>query len=129
MCKQFCYGMSPYKDGDVLMEKVVLYVGLTDEENKALMQNCKAFLFPSRYEGFGIPPLEAAACGADICISSASCLPEIFGDCAHYFDPDDVQVDLAALCMEPAAPAEKLLEKYSWDRSAKQWLDLFKQMS
>lgn len=36
MCKQFCYGMSPYKDGDVLMEKVVLYVGLTDEENKAL---------------------------------------------------------------------------------------------
>jgi glycosyltransferase involved in cell wall biosynthesis len=51
---------------------------LTDGEIKALMQNCRAFIHPAIYEGFGIPPLEAMSCGADLIISTATCLPEIY---------------------------------------------------
>ena len=48
-----------------------------------------AFVFPSRYEGFGIPILEAFACGCPALVARASCFPEIAGDAARYFDPDD----------------------------------------
>lgn len=107
----------------------VKYLGyVTDSENKALMRNCKAFLHPAKYEGFGIPPLEALACGAQICVSKISCLPEIFEDCAHYFDPNDYSVNLDKLMKESVCPPNKLLEKYSWDRSTELWMDIFKQI-
>ena len=103
----------------------VVFLGhVSDAENKALMQSCRAFLHPSKYEGFGTPPLEALACGAQIIISNATCLPEIYEDCAHYFDPDDYNVDLERLLTEPVARPEKILQKCSWDRSANQWYDL-----
>ena len=105
--------------------KNIIYLGrVSDEENKALMKNCKAFLFPSKYEGFGLPPLEALYCGAPICVSNATCLPEIYGDCAHYFDPDDYEVDLDKLLKEKVANPKKLLEKFTWDNSTKEWLEL-----
>ena len=105
----------------------VIFLGyVSDEENKALMQNCKAFLFPSKFEGFGIPPLEALACGAEIIISNATCLPEIYEDCAHYFDPDDYTVDLEKMLNEPVAAPEKILKKCSWDKVAMQYLDIIK---
>ena len=61
------------------------------------MQHCRAFLHPAVFEGFGIPPLEALSQGARILLSNASCLPELYGDTAAYFDPQDYQVDLDAL--------------------------------
>ena len=103
----------------------LLYLGyVSDQENVALMRNCKAFLHPSKYEGFGITPLEALACGATICVSNASCLPEIFGNCAHYFDPNDYTVNLERMLAQKVDNPTILLEKYSWDKSAKQWFDL-----
>ena len=91
---------------------------ISDEEVKALMANCRAFLFPSKKEGFGIPPLEALSCGAKVFLSNASCLPEIYKDYAAYFDPDDYDVDLDRLEKQECKPAEELLAFYSWDRSA-----------
>ncbi len=66
-----------------------LFLGyVSDEEAKMLMANCKAFLFPTFYEGFGIPPLEAVACGApQIIVSDTPCMREIYGEYASYINP------------------------------------------
>ena len=110
---------------EYLKQPNIIYLGrVSDEENKSLMKYCKAFILPSKYEGFGLPPLEALDCGAPICISNATCLPEIYEDCAHYFDPDDYDVDLDKLLKEKVADPQKLLTKYTWDNAAKQWLNL-----
>ena len=109
-------------DGTITMKDNVIYLGyITDGENKALLQSCKAFLHPSKYEGFGITPLEALACKAKICISNSSCLPEIFKDYAHYFDPDDFSVDLDKLLQEPLKSPDELLREYTWEKAARQW--------
>ena len=111
-----------------LLKNVVLAGYLSDGEVKALMQNCKAFVFPSYFEGFGIPPLEALACGAPVIVSNAASLPEIYGSCAHYIDPFKPDVDLDALLAEPVSSPVPLFEKYSLDNSAKKLYGLFKEV-
>lgn len=97
----------------------LIFLGyVSDEENKSLMMNCKAFLHPSKYEGFGIPPLEALYCGTTIFISSSSCLPEIYEDCAHYFDPDDFEYDIESHLNDHIENPQKLFKKYTWDKCA-----------
>ena len=68
-----------------------------DEEVKALMKNCKAFVFPSYYEGFGIPPLEAMSVGARIIVAKSASLPEIYGDAAVYIDAQNPYCNLNEL--------------------------------
>ena len=86
----------------------------------------KGFLHPAVFEGFGIPPLEALSLGAPIALARASCLPELYGDTARYFDPYDYDVDLDALFAKPVAPPDKVLAKYSWEKTARFWLDEIK---
>ncbi len=100
------------------LPNVIMTGYLSDAEAKALLSKCRSFIFPSYFEGFGLPPLEALSCGAPIIISNASCLPEIYGDAAHYIDPDVPHVDLEELLKEPVAPPDKLLEKYTLKNSA-----------
>ncbi len=102
-----------------LLKNIILAGYLSDGEVKALMEKCKAFVFPSYFEGFGLPPLEALSCGAPVIISNAASLPEIYGDCAHYIDPFKPDVDLDALLAEPVSSPAPLFEKYSLDNSAK----------
>lgn len=93
---------------------------VTDEEAKTLMRDCKAFLFPSFYEGFGIPPLEAVSAGAKkIVVSDIPVMHEIFGETANYINPvknekisvlHDIQMDV--------------LNKYAWSLSAKKMQEL-----
>ena len=105
----------------------VFYPGyVSDAQNAALMKHCKLFLHPAVFEGFGIPPLEALALGAPIALANASCLPELYGDTARYFDPYDYEVDLDALAAQPVAPPDAVLEKYSWDKTAAFWLERFR---
>lgn len=99
---------------------------LTDGEIKALMSNCKAFIHPAIYEGFGIPPLEAMSCGAELIISTATCLPEIYGKAAHYIDPYNYSVNLDELLFHKVEPAQKILEKYNWNREAQKLYSLLK---
>ena len=103
----------------------ILCVGyITDGEVKALMQACKAFIFPSYFEGFGIPPLEALACGVPAIVSKASCLPEIYEDCVYYLDPHESHVDLNILLQGSVASPDKLFSRYSYRKAAEQLYEL-----
>lgn len=62
---------------------------VSDEELRYAYENAALFLFPSRYEGFGLPPLEAAAVGTPVVSSQVGAIPEILGETAEYVDPDD----------------------------------------
>lgn len=99
---------------------------VSDSELKTLMSHCKAFLFPSKYEGFGIPPMEAIYAGAKVLMSNATCLPEIYKNFVSYFNPDDYEVDLDEL-LETSPPNQyEILNYYSWEKTAKQIIDLSK---
>ncbi len=99
---------------------VVMTGYLSDGEVKALYSRCRAFLLPSYFEGFGIPPLEALSCGAKVVISNATSLPEIYGDCAYYIDPDRPDVNLEELLAQEVAPPDALLKKYTFANTARQ---------
>lgn len=105
--------------------KLLGYV--SDEEAKALMKHCKAFIFPSFYEGFGIPPLEAMAAGCKkIIASDIPVLKEIFEDSLVYIDPNRYDYDLNALLEAPVDEGAfaRILNKYSWEKSSKMLYDL-----
>ena len=106
----------------------VIYTGFaSDRTAKALMKHCKAFLFPSYYEGFGIPPLEALSTGAQIIVSERASLPEIFGNAAHYINPDNPNVDLEKLLKENVGKPESVLTGYSWKNAAEKLLLLLEE--
>ena len=86
------------------------------------------FIFPSYFEGFGLPPLEALSCGAPVIISNKTCLPEIYEDCAHYINPDVYDVDLNKILGQPVASPEKLLEKYTLQNTARRLLSVINEV-
>ena len=109
---------------DSVPKNIILLGYLNDSKVKALMEKCKAFILPSYYEGFGLTPLEALSCGAQIIVAKAASLPEIYGNTAHYIDPFNSDIDLDALLKEPVENPDKVLEKYSYDDSAKKVYEL-----
>jgi glycosyltransferase involved in cell wall biosynthesis len=106
---------------------------VSDAELRALYQHAACFVFPSFYEGFGLPPLEAMTCGCPVVVSRAASLPEVCGDAAMYCNPHD-PVDIAHAIDEvignPALQddlrhrgAERAAE-FSWQDAARTMLDL-----
>jgi glycosyltransferase involved in cell wall biosynthesis len=91
----------------------------------SLMQRASALVFPSLYEGFGLPPLEAMACGCPVACSNIAALPETVGDAARLFDPHDPEAIAAAIrdvLDEPEPWIERGLERaagFSWDATAR----------
>jgi glycosyltransferase involved in cell wall biosynthesis len=76
----------------------------TDAELRALYENAACLLFPSRYEGFGLPPVEAMACGCPVIASRGGAVEEVCGDSALYFDtdgPNSINLALERLLEEP----------------------------
>lgn len=102
---------------------------VTDSQVKWLMKNCKAFVFPSYYEGFGIPPLEALSAGAKIIIGNAASLPEIFKDTAIYINPYNTDCNLEALLQTKVESPQKILDKYTYDKAAKKLYSIIKEVS
>lgn len=80
-----------------LGDRVIFAGPVSDADLPALYSGAALFAFPSLYEGFGLPVLEAMACGAPVVCSSTSSLPEVAGDAALTFDPTDVEAIAAAL--------------------------------
>jgi glycosyltransferase involved in cell wall biosynthesis len=116
-----------YKYIDSIPSNVQHLGYLTDGKIKALMQNCKAFLFPSLFEGFGIPPLEALSVGVPIIVSNTASLPEIFEDSATYIDPLNPNVDIGTIIKNITDLKRKqILSKYSWKDSAIMLYELLK---
>ncbi|WP_304160325.1 glycosyltransferase family 1 protein, partial [Fusobacterium ulcerans] len=115
--------------GNMDLEKVnnIVWTGyVTDEELKALYKNTLGFIYPSFYEGFGIPPLEALACGCKkVYISNTSCLLEIFEDSVIYLNPYKVENILNETEIIKEENIRKILNKYSWEKSAKKIHEVF----
>lgn len=108
------------------LSNVIMTGYLSDGEVKAMHSKCKAFIMPSYFEGFGLPPLEALSCGAKIIISDRTSLPEIYGKSAHYINPDEPDINLEELLAQPVESGEKLLEKYTLHNTAKRIFDVLK---
>ena len=107
----------------------LIFVGyISDGQIKALMRHCKAFLFPSTFEGFGIPPLEALAMGAPVISSNTTSMPEVLGKSVHYIDPYCFDYDLDKLLNEPVAAPQAALTRFSWDKSARKLYNLMKKI-
>lgn len=110
---------------------------VTDEQLIALYSNASAFAYPSFYEGFGLPPLEAQACGCPVLVADAASLPEVCGDSALYCSPDDAD-DIARqieLLLSDPSLAQSLREKghanitrYSWEKSATRLLQVIQEL-
>jgi glycosyltransferase involved in cell wall biosynthesis len=106
----------------------------SEDELKELYANALCFVFPSLYEGFGIPILEAFACGCPLALSEASCFPEIAADAGVYFDPDSVEdmrekID-KVICSETlrkdlANKGFERLKNFSWQKCAEQTADVY----
>lgn len=109
---------------------------VSDKRLRWLYEHCAAYVFPSLSEGFGLPGLEAMRHGAPVVSSNASCLPEIYDDAAHYFDPEDTRAIADAinevltddaLCKNLVKKGRDQANKYSWRRMAEQTLTIYKQ--
>lgn len=106
----------------------IIYVGYqSDDRMLALMKNAKALVFPSVYEGFGIPPLEALACGVPAIVADIPVMHEIFSDSVYYIDEFDYATDLDQMIEnECVTGSADVLGEHSWKRSAEKWFCLIK---
>ena len=121
-----------------LDDRVVVTGTIREQDKAPLYSAATVYLFPSLYEGFGIPVLEAMACGAAVITSNLSALPEVAGDAAYYVDPYDVDAIRTAIEELLDSPAqrdelrERALERarhFSWTRVAQQTLEVYKKLA
>lgn len=120
-----------------LQDKVIFTGFVPDEDIQPLMANAKLFVFPSLYEGFGIPLLDAQACQVPVVSSNAGSLREVGGDAALYFDPENTieMSDVISKVLESDSIASDIIKKglrnrenFSWKETAQQTLDVYKKV-
>lgn len=118
--------------------KNIIFTGrVTDEERDWLYSHAQAYIFPSLMEGFGLPGLEAMGYGTPVVSSNATCLPEVYGQAAHYFNPLDTSdmaeaIDQALsndkLRTRLAKAGYKQIKKYSWKKQAQETYAVYRKV-
>lgn len=117
-------------------DDVVLLGPVSGDENAALLTGCEAFAYPSRYEGFGLPPLEAMQCGAPVLASSTTSVGEVVGDGGARIDPDDTAAWSAAIArvIGDRAWRDQLRQQgrqrardFNWAQTARETIDVYTQ--
>ncbi len=110
---------------------------VTDAELRALYENAECFVYPSFYEGFGLPPLEAMTCGCPVVVSRSASLPEVCGNAAVYCDPSDPAdiagalnrvLDSRALQEELRCRGSERAARFTWRRAALALLTLLDEL-
>lgn len=117
------------------LEDVVVFTGFVpDEHLPAIYRQALAYIFPSKYEGFGLPPLEAMSYGIPVLAARSSCLPEILGDAALYFDFQDVSGIIKQIFAvgQNETVRQQLVQRgyeqlhhYHWETLAQQTLQIY----
>jgi glycosyltransferase involved in cell wall biosynthesis len=121
------------------LKNMVVYAGrVSTDLLPALYNGAVLFVYPSLYEGFGLPPLEAMACGVPVVTSNVSSLPEIVGDAGVLVDPTDTQALVATLATllgdaqrrsDMVARGLARAERFSWTRAAQETLAIYNRES
>lgn len=119
-----------------VLERVVFLGEISEQEKYWYINNCKAFVFPSIAEGFGLPPVEAMMLGKPVFLSNLTSLPEIGGEYAYYFksfDPENMRSVLQKGLRDYVDQNKKdsiikWAQRYSWKTSSQQYLKLYKEM-
>jgi glycosyltransferase involved in cell wall biosynthesis len=117
--------------------KDVIFTGfVSDGELRWMFQQCQAYIFPSLSEGFGLPALEAMVHGAPVVSSNATCLPEVYGDAAAYFDPKslldmtkkiDEVISNTELRSKLVAKGYRQAKKYSWKKMTDETIEVYEE--
>ena len=118
-----------------LADREVVYAGYVDDDELVRLYNiCRAFVFPSFHEGFGLPALEAMQCGAPVIASNATSIPEVVGTTAALFDPNsvaDIADKLHRVLTDDEFRADLIarqlqqVQRFSWDESARRTIKAF----
>lgn len=127
------------KTKELHLQGEVCFLGyVADEDLPALYTMAELFVFPSLYEGFGLPPLEAMACGTPVITSNVSSLPEVVGDAALMVNPLDIEALAAAMqqILSDAALRRQMIargllqaRRFTWEQAARQLLNVYQQVA
>ena len=118
-----------------LSDAHVRQISGNDEMLASMYKNAAAFVYPSLYEGFGIPPLEAMSLGCPVICGNTSSIPEVVGDAGEYFDPNDTESMRVAIetVLQSTGWSQELVAKgharrllFSWQRCASETLDVYR---
>lgn len=129
------FSNSAFPKSELTRSNVKFLGYVTDSELKWLYENALCFIFPSKYEGFGIPPIEAMRCGCPVLTSNAASLPEVCGDAAAYAPPDDVEAFAQRLSWilenpsvrnDMSAVGRCHSNRFNWSQSARLLYELIK---
>jgi glycosyltransferase involved in cell wall biosynthesis len=139
-----CFGGDAFTETELslmrtlgLRSKQFKHVSGSDQKLSGLYRGAQVFVYPSLYEGFGIPPLEAMAAACPVCCSNTSSIPEVVGDAGEYFDP--TSPESMTVAMEAVAFSEtrrtnlitlgkKQISKFSWQKCAQETELLYRKL-
>ncbi|MDD2366330.1 MAG: glycosyltransferase family 1 protein [Desulfuromonadaceae bacterium] len=143
-CRLVCFGSEKFNDTELkLIEKMglnrnrVVPIGGGDHILAALYKSALVFVYPSLYEGFGIPPLEAMSFGCPVVCSNEGSIPEVVGDAGEYFDPKNIDnirdaiervVDSETIRRELIKKGKERTKIFSWERCAKETAEIYRKL-